>query len=64
MLIYIKLIDKSKHQFDVDINSSVLLLKIKIEEELKIEVCKQRLIYIGIPMMDEDCLWRYNLREN
>ena len=26
MLIYIKLIDKSKHQFDVDINSSVLLL--------------------------------------
>ena len=64
MLIYIKLIDKSKSEFDVDVNSSVLLLKHKIEDKLKIESCIQRLIYNGITLSDEDCLWRYNLKEN
>ena len=64
MIIYIKLIDNSKFKLDVDINSSVLQFKKKIEKDLKIEVDKQRLIYDGSPMSDEICLWKYNLREN
>jgi hypothetical protein len=64
MKIYIKLIDKSVFDLDVDINSSVLFLKYKIEEDLKIEVCRQRLIYNGTPLVDEYSLWQYNLREN
>jgi hypothetical protein len=64
MKVYIKLVDKTVFDMDIDIHSTVLLLKYKIEEDYNISVNRQRLIYDGITMMDENILEKYNLREN
>lgn len=66
MLIFIKFIDKTREPLliNIDSNSSVLLLKSKIEEEYNIEVNKQRLLFNGTTLIDEYSLDRYGLREN
>lgn len=63
MLIYIKLLDNSKFEIEVDINSSVLSLKYLIEDQLDVKYYAQRLLYNGSPMSDECSLWKYNLIE-
>lgn len=63
MLIYIKLLDNSKFEIEVDINSSVLSLKYLIEDQLDVKYYAQRLLYNGSPMSDECILWKYNLSE-
>lgn len=64
MKVYIKLLDNRVFDMDIDIHSSVLLLKYKIEEDYNISVNVQRLIYDGMTMADEIILEKYKLREN
>ena len=66
MLIFIKFVDKTKEPLivDIDINSSVFLLKSKIEEEYNIDFNKQRLLYNGITLSNEYTLDKYDMREN
>ena len=63
MFIYIKLIDNTKHKFEVDINTSVLLLKTQIYDYLQIDVRNQRLLYGGFTLLDECTLAMYQIKE-
>jgi hypothetical protein len=66
MILFIKVFNDSSNdlfKMEMDISDSVCFLKQKIEEQMNIKVERQRLLYQGIPMLD-DCLYKYNLREN
>ena len=66
MFIFIKFVDKTREPLliNIDSNSSVLLLKTKIEEEHDIVIGKQRLLYNGITLSNEYTLDKYDMREN
>ena len=64
MYIYIKLLDKSLYEFIVEKENTISLLKNLIEEKLKINKKGQRLIFNGVPLLDEYTLEKYKICEN
>jgi len=49
---------------DVNIEKTVLSLKYQIENSLNIKVLQQRLIFQGYPLVDEQILSKYDVKEN
>lgn len=64
MIVYIKLLDKTKYKLEVDEKMSVLKLKNMINDILHIEILQQRLLYNGIPLINDDCLYKYKITDN
>ena len=54
MIVYIKLLDKTKHELEIDENSRIINIKNIIYDKLKIDILTQRLSYNGITLSD-DC---------
>jgi len=49
------------YQFDVNNGESVISLKYKIYEKLKLNINSQRLLYYGFPLLNDQLL---NVKEN
>jgi hypothetical protein len=64
MIIFIKLLDGTKHEFNVNENIRITQLKYNIQEILNINKRAQRLLYKGYPMLDDYTLGSYNVTEN
>lgn len=64
MIIFIKLIDKSKHELNIDEKISIFELKNIIYEKLKINILQMRLLYNGVSLLDNYSLSDYNIKNN
>lgn len=63
MNIFIKTLE-NKYMITVNAEETVLSLKYQIENSLNIKVEKQRLIFLGHPMVDETVLDKLGVKEN
>ena len=63
MNIFIKTLE-NKYMITVNAEETVLSLKYQIENSLHINVEKQRLIFLGHPMVDETVLDKLGVKEN
>ena len=63
MNIIIKTLE-NKYMITVNAEETVLSLKYQIENNLNINVEKQRLIFLGHPMVDETILDKLGVKEN
>ena len=63
MNIFIKTLE-NKYMITVNAEETVLSLKYQIENSLNINVEKQRLIFLGHPMVDETVLDKLGVKEN
>jgi len=64
MIVFIKLPDKTKYDLDIDEKNTVLGLKNIIYDKLQIDVLKQRLLFNGLPLMDNYCIYQYKIESN
>lgn len=64
MIIFIKLIDNSKYELNIDEKISIFKLKNIIYEKLKINILQMRLLYNGVPLVDNYTLSDYNIKNN
>ena len=63
MNIFIKTLE-NKYMITVNAEETVLSLKYQIENSLHINVEKQRLIFLGHPLVDETVLDKLGVKEN
>ena len=64
MIVFIKLPDKTKYDLDIDEKITVLGLKNIIYKKLQIDVLKQRLLYNGLTLMNDYCIYQYKIENN
>jgi len=64
MIIFIKLLDGTKHLLNINKNITITQLKYNIQETLNINKRAQRLLYKGYPMVDDYTLTSYNVTDN
>lgn len=64
MMLIIKLFDGTKFQLNVEKTSTVLYIKEKIQEIKNINVKMQRLLFQGMPMVNESKIAKYNMNDN
>jgi len=63
MNIIIKMIDNNKININVDENYTFLHLKYILQEKINVNVKSQRLIFQGIPVMDDKTIADYNIKD-
>jgi hypothetical protein len=63
MNIFIKTLE-NKYIINVNDEETVLSLKYQIQNILNINILQQRLIFLGYPLVDEEILSKYGVKEN
>ena len=64
MIVFIKLLDKTKYELEIDEKKAVLELKNMIYDKLNIHILNQRLIYNGFTLVDYNSINQYNIINN
>lgn len=64
LTVRIKTMDERVHRIEVNIDEKVSELKIKIRDQMNVPLEKQRLIYTGKQLKDEQTLRQYNISDD
>ena len=64
MKIFIKFIDNSKYEIDIDESYTIIHLKDILSQKFNININQIRLIFKGSPLSDDNTIFNSNIKEN